>query len=221
MVVLGQSVENDDYGDNLGNFDEVTLVRYNADGSLDTTFGTGGIVTANLTVLRPEYADYPDFVFYPTLETLQADGKILVAGSAYSDYDNGNDDIVVIRFNSDGSVDTTFGTNGVVVTDLGANDYPIKLLAKTGKVIVYAGSSTYDPDNVYGYDYEEAIIRYDSNGTLDTTFGSGGRRNLCDAERGLYDRRRPPDRWQARDDRHRLSKPSIPIIITTRKPMRL
>jgi len=76
-------------------------IAFSADGDLDTTFGTNGTVIANITV----YADYGNGV------AIQSDGKIVVTGATYdiADY---NYDVFVLRYNTDGTPDTTFGTGG-------------------------------------------------------------------------------------------------------------
>ncbi|MFZ5538249.1 MAG: WD40 repeat domain-containing protein [Pseudomonadota bacterium] len=136
---------------------DFSLVRYNADGTLDTTFGSGGKVTtaigagedrANALVLAP-------------------DGKIVVAGYSY----NGTKyDFALVRYNTDGTLDPTFGSGGKVVTAIGtSHDYALALaLAPDGKIVV-AGYS----DN--GADADFALARYNANGSLDTGFGSGGK----------------------------------------------
>jgi uncharacterized delta-60 repeat protein len=94
-----------------GSDNDFAIVRYNTDGSLDSTFGTGG----KLTTPIGSGDDNADSV------VLQSDGKIVVAG----DSGNGsNSDFAVLRYNSGGSLDTTFGTGGKVTTPIGSgNDY--------------------------------------------------------------------------------------------------
>jgi uncharacterized delta-60 repeat protein len=123
--------------------DSITLVRYNLDGSLDNTFGNGGVVTVpaeNLTHARYDISDLP--------AALQADGKIVVGGAA------------VYRFNADGSLDTSFGDNGVARRE-GSLLIEALAVAPDGKIII----STH-----YGFVFE----RYNVDGTIDTTFGDNG-----------------------------------------------
>jgi uncharacterized delta-60 repeat protein len=94
-----------------GNFN-FALVRYNADGSLDTTFNTTGIVTTNFGQLD----DIHDAV-------LQGDGKIVAVGSTFI---GGKVELALARYSNDGSLDTSFGTAGQVClsvarADLGEN----------------------------------------------------------------------------------------------------
>ncbi|MFN9915423.1 MAG: DUF4347 domain-containing protein, partial [Pirellulaceae bacterium] len=98
--------------------------------------------------------------------TTQADGKLVVVGYSH----NGNDeDIAVARYNIDGTLDTTFGGgDGIVTTDFGhANDSGRAVtLQSDGKILVagYIGTGAFS---------EFAVVRYNTDGTLDTTFGGG------------------------------------------------
>jgi uncharacterized delta-60 repeat protein len=132
---------------------DFALIRYNSDGSLDTTFDGDGKVT---TDLGTKYD-------YSRAAALQTDGKIVLAGCTYTG--NSTYDIAMVRYNSNGSLDTTFGSNGKVVTDLGsASESAWGVALQTDGKIVLAGYS--------GGDF--AVLRYKTDGSLDTTFGSGG-----------------------------------------------
>ena len=136
----------DSYNDSNGW--SFALVRYNSNGSLDTTFGTGGKVLTNIG------AGVRDIV-------IQGDGKIVAAGYSYVTPDN----FVLVRYNSNGSLDTSFGSGGMVLTSMGGG---VTALALQGDGrIVAAGYSHIS----YGYDF--ALARYDTNGTLDPAFGFG------------------------------------------------
>jgi uncharacterized delta-60 repeat protein len=139
---------------NIGN-DDFTLVRYNTDGSFDTTFGTGGIVTT--TIGSDAYAQALG---------IQTDGKIVAAG----DYYNGsNYEFALVRYTADGSLDTTFGTGGIVTTTIGSgNAWANALGIQTDGKIVAAGYS-YNSSND-----DFSLVRYNADGSLDTTFGTGG-----------------------------------------------
>ncbi|HMS43170.1 MAG TPA: delta-60 repeat domain-containing protein, partial [Pyrinomonadaceae bacterium] len=153
IILAGQAI--------IGASTDIAVVRYNPNGSLDTTFDADGIVTTPIgtgTELARSIA-------------IQTDGKIIVAGQSF----NGtNNDVAVIRYNSDGSLDTTFdgnnGTgNGIVTTAAGSgNDfgYGVKI-QPDGKIIVagyYLGGTTNDA----------LLIRYNSDGVLDTSFDGDG-----------------------------------------------
>jgi len=97
---------------------------------------------------------------------LQADGKIVVSGGEY----NGTDlDILVLRYNVNGTPDETFGTNGVVTYDSGnGNDLGRRLAIQRGGKIVVTGRSR------NGTDYDVLVLIYNADGGLDNTFGGSG-----------------------------------------------
>lgn len=128
------------------------LARYNPDGSLDSTFGSGGLVTSTVSSSYEKAHDI----------ALQPDGKILLAGMWAASYWGAS----VIRYNNDGSLDTSFGTAGVVNIYQPPTDSAATALAlQTDGKIVVAG---YSKPNFL-------LARYNSNGTPDLSFGSGGR----------------------------------------------
>jgi uncharacterized delta-60 repeat protein len=149
----------------VGSVARFALVRYNANGSLDTTFGSPP--SPNGKVLTP--VGNGGVAGIEAL-ALQADGKIIAAGTAA---DGGVDKFALARYNANGSLDTTFGSpptpNGTVLTPVGTGDAELKSLVvdDTGRLVV-AGSASAGADHVF------AVARYSSGGTLDTTFGSGG-----------------------------------------------
>jgi uncharacterized delta-60 repeat protein len=148
IVVAGRSSSGADY--------DFAVVRYDDDGSLDTTFGAGGIVITPVGI---------NDVFYAL--AIQADGKIVAAG----DSSNGADyDFAVARYNDDGSLDTTFGAGGIVITQVSperiATVYALAIQSD-GKIVA-AGRSNKITDDDF------AVARYDDDGSLDTTFGAGG-----------------------------------------------
>ncbi len=129
------------------------LVRYNQDGTLDTSFGRAGNVIDNLGN------------YWQTL-AIQGDGKILVGGASSS---NGRWQFAVGRYNSDGSPDVTFGGNGHVTTPFqnGSNDnvdVDALALQPDGKIIAAGGPPPYSL-NSQGLFY---LARYNSDGSLDT-----------------------------------------------------
>ncbi|NOU43388.1 MAG: DUF4347 domain-containing protein, partial [Methyloglobulus sp.] len=130
------------------------LARLNSDGSLDTSFGTGGKVTTDATVAADSGYSL----------ALQSDGKILMAGA-------GNNNFVLVRYNSNGSVDTSFGLSGKVETDMGGTDYGRSVVVNSDGTILVSGYSSFG---------DFALVKYTSTGTLDTTFGSGTGKALTD-----------------------------------------
>jgi uncharacterized delta-60 repeat protein len=131
------------------------LARYNSDGTLDTSFGTGGKVTT--AIGNGSYAATVAF---------QTDNKIVVAGSALT---GGSNDFALVRYNSDGSLDTGFGTGGIVTTSTGTSVYALHVYIQTdGKILTVGVSSTSASISAL------VLARYNSDGSLDTTFGSDG-----------------------------------------------
>ncbi|HNL77273.1 MAG TPA: DUF4347 domain-containing protein, partial [Accumulibacter sp.] len=132
------------------------LLRYNTDGTLDTSFGSGGKVTTAIGAS----SDSGNSV------AIQTDGKILVAGNTW----NGNsNDFGLVRYNTDGSLDTSFGTGGKVTTAVGAgDDFASSVYVQTDGKIVVAGTT------VISGNYDFALVRYNANGSLDASFGTGG-----------------------------------------------
>ncbi len=144
----------------LGNF---KVVRYNPNGSLDTSFGDGGIVTT----IFPAGS-------YAFDVALQSDGKIIAAGTFFVDFNPGDisdTDFALARYNPDGTPDATFGNGGTVTTDfVGFEDDAFSVLIQPDGKIVAVGSAN-DPATFYDF----AAARYLSNGTIDTTFGVAGK----------------------------------------------
>ena len=130
------------------------VARYNVDGTLDASFGSGGLVTA--TVGSSSAA---------TAVAIQADGKIVAGGLTLSFPGT----FALARFNTDGTLDSTFGSGGKVVTDSGFSTaiHDIGLQAD-GKIVVGGGNS--DAGDARNF----MVARYQTNGVLDSTFGSGG-----------------------------------------------
>jgi uncharacterized delta-60 repeat protein len=132
---------------------DFALARYNVDGSADSRFGEGGVITT-------------DFGGDDRANTLavQRDGRIVVAGVA-----NGLD-FALARYQADGTPDPTFATNGTVVTDFsGGADAAFALALQADGMIVVAGSTGRFPQASF------ALARYAADGSLDTTFGTAGR----------------------------------------------
>ncbi len=136
---------------------DFALARYNSDGSLDAGFGTGGEVTTDFGANDGGYT-----------VALQADGKIVVAGTTNNN--GSNFDFALARYNSDGSLDTGFGTGGEATTDFGRGEEGYAVALQTDGKIVVAGSTYSDT----GYS-DFALARYNSNGSLDTGFGASGK----------------------------------------------
>ncbi len=130
-----------------------------APGDLDTTLAGKGWLTTGLGSLKDgnNYA-------YAVIE--QADGKIVTAGS---DTNSANDDFSLTRYNTNGSLDTSFGVGGRAKTAIGTGkDAAYSLIQQPDGKLVAAGLTSATTDNDF------AIARYNTNGSLDTSFGSNG-----------------------------------------------
>jgi len=141
-----------------GSDTDFALVRYNSNGTLDTTFnGTGKVTTA----VGPS----DDFAYEVRI---QPDGKIIVIGESYNaDY---APTFALVRYNTDGSLDTSFGTGGMAITTIGtfSSSGRSGVIQLDGKIVAVGNS--YD-----GSHQNFAAARYNADGTLDTTFGTGGK----------------------------------------------
>lgn len=132
---------------------EFCLARYSANGVLDATFGIDGKVITVVTILEDS----------ANALTIQPDGKLVVAGHCY--HGGIGTDFCLARYSANGELDTTFGSAGLVFTDLSAFDDKARSLAlqPDGKILV-AGSCS---DTF-------CVARYSASGVLDATFGSSG-----------------------------------------------
>lgn len=150
------------YSEISGN--DFICIRYNSDGSLDGTFGTGGIATFDLQLGSDDIAYSID---------IEMSGKLILAG--YSD-DGSNKEGALIRVNTDGTIDESFGNSGVVLTDFTTNDdfrddeyKVVKIHHLTGGIIV--GGTSYESN----IDSKPIFAKYTNDGNLDTSFGNNGK----------------------------------------------
>ncbi len=132
------------------------LIRTTADGSLDATFGVGGIAKIQF----PNSLDYDN----PHAVVRQSDGKLVVAGVSYTPRAL----FALARFNTDGSLDPAFGGTGMVTTPIGTYARAFALTLQPDGKLVAAGAYA------SGSQERFALVRYNPDGTLDTSFGSGG-----------------------------------------------
>src|SRR6266545_3518296 len=131
------------------------------DGDLDPTFGTDGKVLT----------DFDHSTDIANAVAIQADGKLVVVGTAYQDNDFSDEDFAVARYNPDGTLDKAFGVGGKVQTDfpgLAAVASSV-VVQPDGKIVVAGGAF---PLFTFLGDFK--VVRYNSNGSLDTSFGDGG-----------------------------------------------
>jgi uncharacterized delta-60 repeat protein len=147
IVVAGSGIAS-----NGGGLD--TLLRLNTNGTLDTTFGTGGVFS-----ISPKGAELVNGFFGVAI---QPDGKIVAVAS-------GLVGVQLIRVLSNGTLDTTFGTGGLTttITAFGGIGGGGLALQSNGDIVVVAGSLN-----------PSVMARFTSSGKLDTTFGTGGQVNL-------------------------------------------
>ena len=141
-----------------GSAANVALFRYNTDGSLDSSFGTNGIVISIVS-------NYDDFA---TDVVLDSDGKILISGLT-TDASQGIYNSLIMRFDSTGILDNTFGIGGKVILDINAMDNwsNSMLLQQDGKIII-SGKSFQVTDTDF------LLARFNSDGSIDNTFGNNG-----------------------------------------------
>lgn len=130
-------------------------VAHAAPGDLDTTFGSGGIVSSS-TGTTESFGWAADVA-------VQSDGKIIVVSTYVSNSDS-QKEFLVERYNSNGTLDSSFGSGGIVKTSFGGTE------AQASSVIIEPGGTILVDGAADG---EFALARYNSNGTLDTSFGGG------------------------------------------------
>lgn len=135
---------------------DFVVVRYNVDGTLDSSFGSGGRLTTAIGTETDEAHGV----------AIQSDGKIVVAGFAQT---SGMRSMAVVRYLSNGTLDTTFDGDGKAVSLVGAfgGEGRDVVLQSDGKIVVGG-------DYWSGTDTDFALLRFNTNGSLDTSFGTGG-----------------------------------------------
>lgn len=151
VVVVGSVSAGSDNG-------KIGVLRYRSDGSLDPNFGGDGIVLIDPT------RTYDDGLAVG----VEADGQIVVAGGA--GFAGPNERFVMMAFENDGSLDATFGGDGIVFTDLTPKaDVPFGLAIQGDGRIVVAGGAAQG-----GADPKFAVVRYERDGSLDLSLKGDG-----------------------------------------------
>ncbi len=152
--------------------DDFALLRFNADGTLDSSFSGFGIVTTDFSTTNTGGTDGA------TSMTLQSDGKILVAGySASLQMMYGRfmyEDFAVVRYNPDGTLDTSFDGDGKVTTNLDDHDVALGLTLQSDGKILVTGGCRHVHDFYFEENFDVALVRYHTDGTLDTSFSEDG-----------------------------------------------
>ena len=141
----------------FGGRNQFAAARYNANGSLDATFDTDGIVTTALGATNDKGFSV----------ALQPDGKILVAGE--TEQGAGNFDYGVVRYNPNGILDATFDLDGRVTTFIGSGDFGRTVSLQSDLKIVVTGTTTIAGSLDFG------AVRYNPNGSLDISFDVDGK----------------------------------------------
>lgn len=148
-IVLGGAIHNGTKSDYL-------LIRLNSNGTLDNSFDLDGIAQYSIGSIQD----------IGSALALQPDNKVLLTGKSKTS--TSNDDFATIRVTNTGTLDISFGTNGVVITDFTntttSNDYPTSISIDTNKIYV-AGTSS---GNL-------SLARYNINGNIDYTFNTTGK----------------------------------------------
>lgn len=147
---------------------DLAIVRFNSDGSLDNSFGIGGIVTTNLVDVPITMQPSGKTSEGAKAITVLTSGKILVAGTiSYDNYDSDFQRFVVVRYNANGTVDNSFGQNGdgiVIISATSRHTLESMKVQSDGKIVLG------------GQDYTSRLLLYRLNqdGSLDNTFFLNG-----------------------------------------------
>lgn len=148
IVVAGETQIN-----NQGDF---AILRLLPDGTPDSTFGINGWT---VTDLGSQYE-------FPNCVALQADGKIVAAGRKTAEVLS---DVTMVRYHPDGRVDSLFGNDGIVVTNIREEDEAFSIAIQPDGQIILAGFASISASGDF------AVARYNPDGTLDKFFGEGGK----------------------------------------------
>jgi uncharacterized delta-60 repeat protein len=162
--ILAGGAESPSATDNPTTF---AVARYNANGALDPTFGSGGVATTTIGGNDP----YQAGPAYGALGLLvQSNGMIVAAGTVRSNTGGSVEEVALARYDTSGNLDPNFGSGGVVVTPTpaSASDSAAAAALQSDGSIVVAG----DHSDSTGTYFE--VERYTSAGALDTTFGGTG-----------------------------------------------
>lgn len=137
----------------------IAIMRFNATGGLDGSFGTNGIIVIDINSNTDEATDV----------AIQPDGKIVVVGYGNFGLSNNSYESMVFRFNTDGTADNTFSFDGRVSTTVSADVDLFRkvLLQPDGKIVGIGFAFT---SNLNG-----CLVRYNNDGTLDNSFGNSGK----------------------------------------------
>ena len=159
LVLVGTTYTNNDFSK-----EDFAVSRHLPDGTPDSSFGNNGRVTT----------DFPGLAAVASSVVVQPDGKILVAGGAFPNF-TFLGDFVLVRYQSNGALDPSFGNGGIVVTSFpGQGSYANDVALQPDGKIVAAGTDFLNFSTEESSNTDFAIARYTSTGALDTSFGNGG-----------------------------------------------
>lgn len=150
IIIVGSSKNNNAPNDFI-------LIRYDTNGSVDSSFGQNGILTTSFGL----YDDTANAI------GIQTDGKIIVAGHSYN---GANNDIAIARYNADGTLDVTFDNDGKATTSIGNGPESAQALLIQHDLKIVVTGYAYN-----GFSYDFALVRYNTDGSLDTTFDTDGK----------------------------------------------
>jgi uncharacterized delta-60 repeat protein len=146
---------------------DIVVARYLANGTLDPAFSGDGVATFNYPGGASDDGAYD--------VTVDAGGGILVAGGTNVPHNFASEDFTLIRVSPDGTLDTGFGpagSGGYVRANLFSNDQAEAVAVDSQGRIVVGGTTK------SGGDFDFAVVRYDANGNLDTSFGNNGQKTV-------------------------------------------
>jgi len=136
----------------------IMIVRYNTDGSLDATFGSGGIVTTAIGTYAKAWA-----------VAVQADGKLVIGARSGTFLTS---DFTLVRYNPNGSLDASFGTGGIVVTSFGDfSQIQDVAIQSDGKIVATGDAPSFGTSTSLSI---FTVARYNTDGSLDATFAGDG-----------------------------------------------
>ncbi|HEY0428291.1 MAG TPA: FG-GAP-like repeat-containing protein [Pyrinomonadaceae bacterium] len=160
-------------GNYVGSLSGFAVARLNADGSVDQSFGNAGV---SPTLMLDGHGGFPAAI------AIQPDGKIVMVGEIPLNYHDS--DFGLARYNANGTADQSFGAAGSVWTSFsGSKDEAYTVAIQPDGKIIAAGDSAYGSNNI-GF----ALVRYNTNGTLDQSFGYDGKTITPFEQTGNVDR---------------------------------
>ncbi|MFZ1800294.1 MAG: T9SS type A sorting domain-containing protein [Chitinophagaceae bacterium] len=152
----GKIIVVSEYYPNVNNVD-IGIICVNSNGTLDSSFGTNGLTTTSIDVLN-----------YPRSVAIQPDGKIVVSGDVRkSQYDQKR--TFLLRLNSDGVLDNTFGNEGIAITNYVNNTNNKQVIIRPDGKLLTAATFTNPSHPIY------LVQCYNTDGTFDESFGTNGK----------------------------------------------